>query len=138
VTKDVVWFMERNAMRMKWRWIVAGTIAPIAGIVALCAWLSRPLPPGPGVTFANVERIEIGMPLHEVETILGGPTHATASGPQQITDNSPQDHHVVLLWSDMECDILVYLDRDGRVIAREIGGGKKPNWYDRMRKRVGF
>jgi hypothetical protein len=46
-----------------------------------------------------------------------------------------------LLWSDMECDILVYLDANRRVIAREgIGsvGSTPPTWYHRLQKRVGL
>jgi hypothetical protein len=123
-----------------WRCWLPG-IAALAGLAALCAYLSRPGPPGGGVTWANVERIEVGMTQPQVEAVVGRPAQTRWRGPLPITDNSPPGYHVVLLWSDMECDILVYLDRDGRVISREgvgSGGSGPPAWYDRLRKRVGL
>jgi hypothetical protein len=54
---------------MKNRLIVsAGLVALLAGVALLVLWL---LPARPAVTKANFHRIEIGMPLAEVEGILG-------------------------------------------------------------------
>jgi hypothetical protein len=55
----------------KKRWMVlVGLLA-----VGVCVTLTvlALLPPRPGVTQANFDRIEVGMTLEEVETILGGP-----------------------------------------------------------------
>jgi hypothetical protein len=127
-------------MRRRAYWI-AGVVIALAGLMALCAYLGRPYPPGPGVTWANVERIEVGMTQSEVEAVVGRSPHTWSRGSMPITDTSPPRYHKVLLWSDMECDILVYLDRDGRVIGREgVGsvGTRPPTWHDRLRKRVGL
>jgi hypothetical protein len=85
-----------------------------------------------------VGRIEIGMTQPEVEAVIGRPPQTWWRGPDPLTDNSPPDYHTVLLWSDTECDILVYLDRDGRGIGREGVGGRPPSWYDRVRQRLGL
>jgi hypothetical protein len=125
---------------MRGYWI-AGVLVGLACVVALFAYLSRPEPPGPGVTWANVERIKVGMTQSEVEAVVGRPPQTWSRGPIPLTDRSPPQYDRVLLWSDMECDILVYLDRDGRVIGREgVGsvGSRPPAWYDRLRKRVGL
>jgi hypothetical protein len=127
-------------MRRRGYWL-AGIAIVLAGLAVLCAYLSFPDPPGPGVTWANVERIEVGMTQPEVEAVVGRPPQTCSRGPGPISDNSPPGYHVVLFWSGMECDILVYLDRDGRVIGREGVGsaGSGPlAWYDRLRKRVGL
>jgi len=61
----------------KKRWIV------LAGMVAACVCLTLAvlalLPPRPGVTPANIERIEDGMTRAEVEKILGGPGESLGS-----------------------------------------------------------
>ena len=84
----------------KKRWIV------LAGILAACVWLALAvlalLPPRPGITPANIQRIEEGMTLAEVEEILGGPgverwprfdTHV-------VTWNHPHDETWVTVWLD--------------------------------------
>jgi hypothetical protein len=116
---------------------ITGAVISLAGIV-LCAFLSRPEPPGPGVTWANVKRIKVGMTQPEVEAVVGRPPQSWSRGPQPLTGNSPPGYHRALLWSDMECDILVYLDRQGRVVGREGVRSTPPTWYDRLRKRVGL
>jgi uncharacterized protein YuzE len=126
-------------MRRRKYWI-SGAVIALAGFVALCVYLSRPYPPGPGVTWANVERIEVGMTQTEVETVVGRPPQTWSPGSISVTANSPPGYHAVLLWSDMECDILVYLDENGRVIGREgVGsaGSTQSAWYRRLRQRLG-
>jgi hypothetical protein len=83
-----------------------------------------------------VERITPGMTRPEVEAVIGRPPQTWWRGPQPITDNSPAVYHAVLMWSDTELDILVYLDTAGRVIGREGVGGPPPSWYDRVRQRL--
>jgi hypothetical protein len=120
---------------------LAGIALALVGLAVFCAFLSRPDPPVPGVTWANVNRINVGMTQAEVEAVVGRPPQTSSRGPIPITDNSPPGYVVVLLWSDMECDILVYLDRAGRVIGREgvgSGGSGPPTWHDRLRKRIGL
>jgi hypothetical protein len=119
------------------RWIVCGVIA-LAGLVTLCIYLSRAYLPKPGVTWGNVQRIEPGMTQPEVEAVLGRPPQTWSRGPIPITDNSPPGYHTVLLWSDMQFDILVYLDGSGRVIGREGVGSCPLSWYDRLRHRLGL
>jgi hypothetical protein len=46
-------------------------------------WLSSPRS---AITLANATRIEEGMPLSEVETILGGPARDESSGPVEPED----------------------------------------------------
>jgi hypothetical protein len=123
------------------RYWFLGAIFALVGFAVLCAYLGRPNPPGPGVTWANVERIDVGMTEQEVEAIVGRPPQTWSHGPMPLSDNSPVGYHRVLLWSYMECDILVYLNREGRVIGREgVGsvGSTPPTWCDRLRKRVGL
>src|SRR5262249_15428976 len=66
-------FQARRAMTKK-RWIV------LAGMLAACVCLTLAvlamLPPRPGVTPSNIERIKDGMTLEEVEKVLGGPGKA--------------------------------------------------------------
>ena len=95
----------------KKRWIV------LAGVLVACVWLTLAvlplMPPRPGITPANIQRIEEGMTLAEVEEILGGPgverwprfdTHV-------VTWNHPHDGTYVR----------VGFDRDNRVIGKDWG-----------------
>jgi hypothetical protein len=74
----------------------------------------------------------------EVEAVVGRPPQTWWRGPDPITDNSPPGYHTVLMWSDRECDILVYLNQDRRVIGREGVGGQQESWYDRLRRLAGL
>jgi hypothetical protein len=56
-------------MRRRRLLLAAGALALLA-VVAAWTWLLVPRP-GPGVTRANYERIREGMPLAEVEAIVG-------------------------------------------------------------------
>ena len=128
-------------MRKWWYWI-AGVVIALVGLATFCAYLSRPSPLRPGVTWANVERIKVGMTQRQVAAIMGRLAQLRVSGSMRIKDTpNPPKCHTILWWSDMECDILVYLDRDGRVIGREgIGsdGNRPPTWYNQIRKSVGL
>ena len=54
---------------MRKRWLLAaGTMAGLVGVVLVVLAM---LPPGPGVTKANFDRIKIGMTKIEVEEIFG-------------------------------------------------------------------
>jgi hypothetical protein len=120
---------------------MAAIVVVVASLVALCAVLARPYPPVPGVTWANLERIEVGMTEAQAEAVIGCQPMGRSRGGPAIGDHSPPGYHTALLWSNTECDILVYLDRAGRVIGREgvgSGGSAPPTWYDRLRKRLGL
>jgi hypothetical protein len=92
----------------KKRWIV------VAGILAACVCLTlgvlAMLPPRPGVTPANIERIEDGMTLAEVEKILGGP------GPDFISGRAAK----ILAWNNPHYGTWVHVvfDCDNRVIGK--------------------
>jgi hypothetical protein len=61
---------ETGAAMRKNRWLLLGLLlASIVGVVLLVLAL---LPPSPGVTKVNFDRIEVGMTRAEVEVILGG------------------------------------------------------------------
>jgi hypothetical protein len=97
----------------------------LAGIMAACVCLTLAvlalLPPRPGVTRANIDRIEDGMTLAEVEKILagrgpaslfGGPIHTKSSGGiRGRVWHHPHDGTYVA----------VYFDRENRVIRKDWG-----------------
>jgi hypothetical protein len=57
-------------MKKKW-WIIAA--ATIAGCIGLVLGVLTLLPPRPGVTKENFDRIEVGMARAEVEALFGAP-----------------------------------------------------------------
>ena len=123
-------------MRMRHYWLT-GLVVALVAFVSSCPYLVRSYPEEPGVRWANVRRIEVGMTQAEVEVITGRPPQTRWCGSEPITDNSPPRYQMGLMWSDTECDILVYLDRNGRVIGREGVGGRAQSWYSRLRKGLG-
>jgi hypothetical protein len=57
------------------RWLLFGLlVACVVGVVLVVLAL---LPPRPGVTKQNFDRIEVGMARAEVEAIFGGPANAS-------------------------------------------------------------
>jgi outer membrane protein assembly factor BamE (lipoprotein component of BamABCDE complex) len=94
----------------KKRWIT------LAGILAACVCLTLAvlamLPPHPGVTLANIERIEDGMTLAEVEKILGGPA-----------EYSFNQRRKILGWTNhnSQASVTLYFDGDDRVIEKRSG-----------------
>jgi hypothetical protein len=84
----------------------------------------QPLPPDPpGITWANFERIQIGMTLKEVEEILITRWHARFT-PEGLGP-APPDCGEVYLWSGTELDILAYVDKNGRVVAAQGNSGAR-------------
>ena len=112
----------------------------LAAIGAGVGYLGRPDSPGPGVTWANAARIEIGMTEAEVVAIVGVISQGALSyhGPDMIHENESPEAAWVQLWSDSECDILVYIDRNRRVVDVRVNGPPAPTWLDRVRKRLGL
>ena len=56
-------------------------LASLPLVIAVALGVLAMLPPSPGVTKANFNRIEIGMTIAEVEAILGGPANTPAELP---------------------------------------------------------
>jgi len=110
----------------KKRWIV------LAGILAACVCLTLAvlalLPPRPGVTPANIERIEDGMTRAEVETILGGPGESLGSylaryptSPLIIRGGTKYRGATVWHHPHDGTYVTVYFDRDNRVVRKDWG-----------------
>jgi hypothetical protein len=112
----------------KKRWVVP------AGMLAACVCLTLAvlalLPPRPGVTPANIERIEDGMTVAEVEKILGGPGESFWSYLARSSSTSPlgivggtKFGNTMLVWHhphDGTC-VAVSFDRDARVKGKFSG-----------------
>ncbi len=110
----------------------------LAALTGLLAHLARRDPPGPGVTWANASRIEVGMTEPEVVAIVGGqpmifPPNTACPGQRPGTDTDTQ-----MVWSGTECEIIVYLDWSGHVVDKETKGPSPPTWFDRARRRLGL
>jgi hypothetical protein len=86
----------------------------LAGVASLCFHLNSPKPPRSGITRENAARIQPGMTTDDAETIIGFPPQVEFGS--QHLDHSPANAFSVLMWSDTECDILVYLDREKKVV----------------------
>jgi outer membrane protein assembly factor BamE (lipoprotein component of BamABCDE complex) len=114
----------RRAMTKK-RWIV------LAGILAACVCLTLAvlalLPPRPGVTEANVERIEDGMTREEVEALLGGPGVSLGSYLAHWYPPSPKalapakKYHAGVLWQHprSNASVIVIFDERERVVRKQ-------------------
>ena len=112
----------------------------LAAFAGLLTFLGRPDPPGPGVTWANAARIEVGMTEAELLALIGGrPVIIPPLRSGAFVDDPPADALTTLMfWSDSECDVLVYIDRNHRVVDVRVNGPPAPTWPDRARKRLGL
>ena len=125
---------------MRKRYAIPALVS-LAALAGLLAYLARPDLPEPGVTWANAARIEIGTTEAEVVAIVGvSPSHAKLryTGPDMIHENESPESAWILFWSDTECDILVYIDRNRRVVDVRVNGPPAPTWFDRARRRLGL
>jgi hypothetical protein len=115
----------KRAMTKK-RWIV------LAGMLAACVGLTLAvlalLPAGPGVTPANIERIENGMTQAEVEEILGSPGMLGRPWVAFPSDWGPvppinAERVTMCLWDNPHdgINVAVFFDRDNRVTGRMSG-----------------
>jgi hypothetical protein len=85
--------------------------------------------PGPGVTVANFHRIEKGMPLADVEAILGGPAEARKR--YVFLDYRGEWPPLVerCVWfGGPNCGLIVWLDEQGRVGSKEWSNRPTPLW----------
>jgi hypothetical protein len=112
----------------KKRWIV------LTGMLAACVCLTLAvlalLPPRPGVTPANIQCIEKGMTLAEVEKILGGPGKVTPADPEHITE-------IVWHHPDEETSVIVWFDADNRVTGRpssQLAPFRQETFWQKLRR----
>lgn len=110
----------------------------LAALAAGVAYLGRPDPPGPGVTWANASRIEVGMTEPEVVAIVGGQPMIFPPDTAAPLQRPGTDTDTRMVWSGTECEIIVYLDWSGHVDDKETKGPSPPTWFDRARRRLGL
>jgi hypothetical protein len=97
------------------RHILLLALPPLFAALALAVWLLRP---DSAITLENVDRIELGMNLQEVEAILGGPARDESTGPL-TSDRSEAlaayDRRDRPKWQSDTAVIWLSLDNDGNV-----------------------
>jgi hypothetical protein len=116
-----------------------GAVALLAG--GLFAWLGLPRP---GVTRANYERIQEGMTLPEVESILGGPPGNYSRLPDNEAglwaidfadpELGPQYFRGREAWVGGELAVAVWLNDQGRVRRKAAFDVPEPTFLDRLRR----
>jgi hypothetical protein len=97
-------------MSKRKRYIVAAFVASI--LVAIVAWIVvENLPPTPGITQTNFDRIEKGITKEEVEAILGEPAFS------RVKTRTPGN--VVHMWKSPSGSLAtVAFSEDGKVIRK--------------------
>ena len=121
-------------MTRKWR--IVGEAVGLSGLLLVAVYLGRPYPPGSGVHWSNLDRIDDGMARAEAVAMIGVPPKSEQPG--DPTGLGPPATRTTLMWSGDECDIWVFLDGDGRVIGRQGMGEFPPSWLGRIRNRLGL
>lgn len=112
----------------KKRWLlVTMCLVTLIGLPILVIAL---LPPRPGVTEANIERVEIGMTRAEVEGILG-PVSKHSLPPMALGDIG----HSRALWTDSfgAAGVVVFDERDC-VLYKAFGDGA--NEWQKLRRLI--
>jgi hypothetical protein len=115
--------------------------ATVLGLATAFAYLGRPYPPGPGITWENAGRINQGMSRTEVENLLGCKSQVAIPSPWPYLDRAPQNCTLLEVWSGRDLDVCVYFDARGVVLDREFSGGEEspprdPNWWERAYRRL--
>ena len=110
-----------------------------AGLLALTllglgGWLLWPPMPasGPGVTRANFQRIREGMPLAEVEAILGQAPYSVS-----YTDSSERLLEEAEWWNPNPAVLLIIhvdFDRGQRVKAKHLRDRSRPSLWNKLRR----
>jgi hypothetical protein len=93
-----------------------------AGLPALCVCITLGvlalLPPRPGITKANFDRIEVGMTVAEVDKLLGPPsTQGLRQEPLNWRPLPLQDAKRCIVWGDEEGLAWIGFDTDGQVVS---------------------
>jgi hypothetical protein len=107
----------------KKRWIVLASLFAVGVCVTLTVLALLPL--RPGVTQANIERIETGMTFEEVEAILGEPLPGESV---TITGHKVKK----MVWCNPRANTyaIVYFDAENRVVFNEPG---PPTFFRKLR-----
>lgn len=104
-------------LRERWRLLlvlgVLGVVVWAAGIYSYLPWTNR----RGAVTLANVNRIDFGMSIPELETLLGGPGQPEEGNRQ------------CLMWTNGEMVIWVRISDDGHVLDHKCKLGSASLWY---------
>lgn len=110
-------------MTMKRPLLIAGLLASIACVALVALAL---LPPRAGSTKEKFDRIEIGMKLAEVETILGGtgqPFHGFAN----------KKHLETFVWSDDDGS-LAFIDVSESLVTDKKWHASTETIFDKLRR----
>jgi len=121
---------------MKRNWRTIGEVVALLGIVLLALYLGRPYPPGSGIHWSNLERIDNGMSAAEAVAMIGFPPQSEWGG--DPIGLGPPATQRTLMWSGDECDIWVFLDEKDQVIGRQGVGSFPPSWFGRILNRLGL
>jgi hypothetical protein len=121
---------------MKRNWRVVVEVIGLVGLVLVALYLGRQYPPGSGIHWSNLERIDNGMSRAEAVAMIGFPPQT--EWPGDPIGLGPPATQTTLMWSGDECDIWVFLDGNDRVIGRQGIGNFPPSWFDRIRNRLGL
>jgi hypothetical protein len=110
-----------------------------AGLAAAFFWLQLPRP---GVTRANFERLEEGMTLEEVETILGRPGVGYLMDeddlvlPDLVSDDPENPANINNLWVGYEILVLVDFDAHIRVCHKRMEDRPRPTSFLKLLRRL--
>ena len=115
---------------------LVGQTVGLLGLVLVATYLGRPYPPGSGVHWSTLGRIDNGMSRAEAVAVIGLPPQSEQPG--HPVEFGPPAARTTLAWSGDECDSWVFLDGDGRVIGRQGVGPFPPSWFGRIRARLGL
>jgi len=121
---------------MKRKWRSFGEVIGLLGLVLVALYLGRPYPPGSGIHWSNLARIDDGMSRAEAVAMVGVPPQS--EWPGDPAGVGPPATVTSLMWSSDECDIWVFLDDKDRVIGRHGVGSFPPSWFGRFRSRLGL
>jgi hypothetical protein len=113
---------------MKRKWALLAVLVVIA-VASLCAhWIMRSQP---GITWTNYERIELGMSLEEVETILG------RSYVYQPIGDPTRDGGPGFWWQGDDLSIIIAVDNDHRVTGTYYEKLSSPSFLSKLRRWLG-
>ena len=109
-------------MKTKW-WIAAGLI--VVAVIGVTVAIPALLPPKPGVTMENFDRIEKGMTREQVEAILGKPPDEPSHG--------IRFRHAPSWTSDAGDVIWIQFDDNNRVIQKGQSLFHEPTLNEKIR-----
>lgn len=108
--------------------LLASLVCLVVLMLVLVA-LSRPA--SSKVTKENVEKIEVGLTLAEVEVIFGGPS--VDSKPHTLFWRDGNDGGPILTWRGNGKSVMVHFDRDNMVRDFQLGDYEPQSFIERIR-----